>query len=449
MNAGQFNSTIVAQATPAGKSAIAIVRLSGQMAREIALQIIHKDNLSKSMQLCDLYDLGGERFDQALVLFFQKPKSFSGEDMVEFHTHGNPLIVEILIETCLSLGARLAQPGEFSQRAFLNQKIDLVQAEAIKDMIEASSQNLLRASLRQFSGQLTQKLQKLINDLSKASALAQGALDFPIDTAEDFQEEEVKQLVNLSLHTLERLLSSARSSYILREGLGIAIVGRPNAGKSSLLNALLDNDRAIVSSRAGTTRDFLEESLLVRDIPVRLVDTAGLNPDSADELECIGIEKAYQIAREADLILYIFDCVEGLTERDQQLIRRLADNNHQSPLHIIANKSDLLAHTDDNSYLYVSTKTRYNLDKLEDLIKTSSNINQLEGDFALALNQRQSLCLKQAYTCLSDAKEEDLDILSASLVESVWHLSQINAQDTLNASEKLIDKVFQDFCIGK
>lgn len=463
-----MSETIIAQATAKMPSAIAIVRMSGIKATEIAQKICCQtnwSNLSNNRVLAYLYDENGKQFEQALILIFKTPNSFTGEDIIEFHCHGNNLICDKLIKTALFYGARLALPGEFTQRAFLNRKLDLIQAEAIMDLIQARSEKLLKAASSQLNGNLSQKINLLIQKLFDIMGLIHGPLDFPMET--EFLEIDLTLIENLLEEIkieLQGLIKKAKQINIYRQGLKTLILGRPNVGKSSLLNALLQEDRAIVSSTAGTTRDFISESLSIADIPLNLIDTAGLRNEKfiKDDLEKKGIEKAKSLMKEAELIFFVFDSGEGWTMEDQNLFAQIqAEKLKETPIILIGNKIDLL-----NNAQQEVLKTE--LENMPDLILISAQAqtgfldlektiiklfqlpsSSIEGDFEIAINQRQSLCLQKAENILKTINLNlPTEIISTLTQEIIQVLQEINGSQTYS-SDTAMQSIFANFCIGK
>ncbi len=462
------SGTIIAQATAKMASAIAIIRMSGLNAFEIAEKICPKTNwlkITNNRVLSYLYDQDGKSFEQALILIFKAPNSFTGEDIIEFHCHGNNLICDKLIKTALFYGANLALPGEFTQRAFMNGKLDLIQAEAIMDLIQARSEKLLKAASSQLNGDLSFKINSLIEKLFKIMGLIHGPLDFPLET--EFLEIDLRELENLLKQIkaeIQVLIRKAEQINIYRQGLKTLILGRPNVGKSSLLNALLQEDRAIVSSIAGTTRDFITESLSIADIPLNLIDTAGLRDEEfiKDDLEKIGIIKAKNLMKEAELIFFVFDGFDGWTAEDEKLFEQIkVEKLTETPIILLANKVDLLntVQLKDlesklktiKNLIYISAQTAKGLSDLEktiiNLFKLSEN--SLEGDFEIAINQRQNLCLQKADNILKTINLNlSVEIISTLIQEAIECLQEINGSQTYS-SDTAMRSIFANFCIGK
>ena len=330
--------TIVALATPAGKSAVALVRLSGPEARRVLAALaprLEADRKPRRPRLAELDDASGERIDRGLVTFFAAPDSYTGEDVVEISIHGSPVAVSRLIEAAISAGARGARPGEFTERAFRAGKLDLVRAEAVRDLIEAQTPAASRFSASRMEGGLSRKIEAAREDLLAAAAGIAAAIDFSDDVGERM-DPEVERRLRAAAESLARLSDTYRTGRLLASGCRVAILGRPNAGKSTLFNALVGSARAIVTEIPGTTRDALEAVVDVRGIAVTVVDTAGLRA-TEDVVEKIGVARAHQEAGRADAVIYVYDASGGLAAEDSDALARIAD----TPRVLVANKSDL------------------------------------------------------------------------------------------------------------
>lgn len=358
--------TIVAIATPPGRGGVGIVRISGPKAYAIALCL----NGNKALQprlatFCSLYKGNNEVLDQGLVLYFKGPHSFTGEDIIEIQAHGSPVVLDLLIKESIAAGARLARPGEFSERAFLNDKIDLIQAEAIADLIQASSDTAARMALKSLQGDFSKKINQLNEELIYLRMYVEAAIDFPEEEIDFLNDGNVSQLLQRIIGRLEEIRSQANQGVLLREGLSLVIAGRPNAGKSTLINNLAGRDVAIVTEIAGTTRDIMREHILLDDIPLHIIDTAGLR-DSDDLVEKEGIKRAWQELKRADCVLLVVD----INNRDQQnsLLNELRLTlPNKIPIITVYNKIDttkLTAKCDEHT-VYLSAKTGEGLDELK------------------------------------------------------------------------------------
>ncbi len=444
-------STIIAQSTVSGVSAIAVVRMSGHRAFEIALKLSKKEFFKNQIELSWLYDSLNNKIDQALILNFKAPASFTGEDVIEFHVHGNQLIVENLIVECIKLGAVQAQAGEFTQRAFLNKKLDLIKSEAIRDLIYSKNHKLLKASLNQLNGKFNEKIKFLEKELLNILISIQAYLDFPSDV-EDINIKKIN--FDKCLIIINRLIESARSSNLFRKGLKTAIIGRPNVGKSSLLNCLLNEERSIVSSTSGTTRDFIREELLIGDVPILLIDTAGINKETNCEIEQKGIKKAFELIESIDLILFVFDLSKGFTEEDQRLFEEIKEFNKDAKIIILGNKADLEAPQPPKGgvkFIKISAKENTGLEILIKELHELVSFDKFSGDFELSITQRQCLSLIQCKEILENSKSlitGQLELLSVNLESVLKILKEISSGENLD-SEEILSALFGSFCIGK
>lgn len=457
-----MSSTIIAQATPYGQSAIAIIRLTGSNALNI-INNLTRSTINKPRTLAWVYnhELNSEKIDQALILYFPAPNSYTGEDIIEIHTHGNQLIINKIITSALHYGAVLAQPGEFTQRAYLNNKLSLATAESVADLIHARSEKLLSGAVNQYEGKFQEKINLLENNLINILSQIQAKLDFPLDTIDqELNTSNINNSLTKVKNQITRLLQSAHSSNLLREGVNTLILGRPNAGKSSLLNYILNKNRAIVSDIAGTTRDFLEEQIILGDIPLNLIDTAGIKSHTQDLIEQTGIDKALGLIKEAEVILLVIDLSKGVSSESIDLLNQCTENNPQAKPVIIFNKSDLVTQDKQDffanyikqnhnvPYIFISTKQETGLEQLTQIIQELIQINNLQDDFELSLNQRQAICLQSALNNLENISYEYLELASTHIQEAIYHLRQITGTEELDP-EKLLDEVFSNFCIGK
>jgi tRNA modification GTPase len=357
--------TIVALATPTGRSGIGVIRLSGGDASMIVRRLVAEDDFHptpRTANLKGLHDLTGEAIDEAIVTYFKAPHSFTGEDVVEISCHGSPVLLRQVIDICLALDARMAEPGEFSLRALANGRMDLAEAEAIRDLIDAQTAASARQAVRQMRGEMSATLQPVKDDLLDVIVVLESALEFVEDDLPDFQTESLRARLVLIAGSVQKIADTFKAGKLIRDGLRVAIVGRPNVGKSSLFNALLGRDRAIVTDIAGTTRDQLHERLVVNDIPISLIDTAGLR-ETTDTVESIGVERSKAVMADADIVVVMLDVTEPMTGEDETIIGSVADIEHI----IAVNKIDLQPAVDLKS-------------KIKDLRSTVVSISAKTGD---------------------------------------------------------------------
>lgn len=439
---------ICALATPTGKGALAIVRLSGKDAYSIANKITHMKLTSRFAHYTAFYDFNDEIIDQGLAIFFKAPASFTGEDVIEFHSHGNPLVTELLLKTLCSLGARLANPGEFSLRAFLNNKIDLAQAEAIADLINSTTEQAARTATRSLQGAFSERVNSVVTQLIQMRMHIEAHLDFP---DEEIDRQHVAQLSTqlISLNNfLEELLQQAKLGERLQTGATIAIAGKPNAGKSSLLNVLAQSEVAIVTEIPGTTRDPLNADIEIQGVAVRLIDTAGLR-DTKDIVEAKGIERAQQALAQADLILWLTD----VSNEDSQVVPKEIDANKVIFVH---NKIDLLdaSKQNDNKNIYISAKNQIGIDKLIEQIGLrilgDDDLGE-NGDTPFMARSRHVIALQNAQENIRAAQKHlgsslQLELSAEDLRLAQQNLGIITGEFT---PDDLLGKIFSEFCIGK
>jgi len=459
-----MTDTIAALATPSGRSGIGVIRLSGSGALTIARRLVGSEDFHptpRSATLNGLHALNGETIDQALITYFKAPHSFTGEDVVEISCHGSPVVLRQVIDLCLSLDARLAEPGEFSLRALGNGRMDLAEAEAIRDLIDAQTTAAARQAVRQMRGELSSTLQPIKDDLLDVIVVLESALEFVEDDLPDFQTESLGARLRLIVESVAKVAATFKAGHLLRDGLRIAIVGRPNVGKSSLFNALLGSDRAIVTDIAGTTRDQLHERFSINDIPVSLIDTAGLR-ETEDTVESIGVERTRGAMADADLVIVMLDASEQTSDEDREILRSVADLNY-----IIAlNKIDLVPSTDvdhlvasEHSSLAllrpritpISAKTGDGLDGLrEAIIRPFTNEDISTAGFLVTDARHHDLLLRtkaeidQSIEQLDQRQSEEIVLIG--LHNAMRYLGEITGETT---TEDMLTRIFSTFCIGK
>ncbi|GAA6760152.1 tRNA uridine-5-carboxymethylaminomethyl(34) synthesis GTPase MnmE [Thermus oshimai] len=426
---------ICAVATPPGKGAIGVVRLSGKGALEIGARVFRgKDPRGMKggrFTLGHLVDpRTGEAIDQALLLVFRAPRSYTGEDLLEFHLHGSPAVLRRAVEALLAAGARMAGPGEFTLRAYLNGKMDLAQAEAVLALIEAEGELARRQALRGLEGALSRRIEALQGKLLDLLAHVQALLDYP---EEGVEPHEAATVIREALGEVEGLLAQARASALAQRGARLALIGAPNAGKSSLLNALLGYERALVSPIPGTTRDYLEAPLELFGIPLVAVDTAGVR-ETEDPIERAGVERALRIAEEADLVLYLADSSAPRPTPPPLPPRTI----------YVATKADLPPLWEDPRYLRVSSLTGEGLEALKARIREA--LLGEEGEGGVFLSDRQKEALLRAKERLEEALTLPEDLMGLALEEAVRALNALLGRDV---TEEVVDRVFRNFCVGK
>jgi len=441
--------TIVAIATANGIGSISIVRLSGVDALKIALKISQRENLTNRMAtLSKIYDDKKELIDEALLIYFKNPHSFTGEDVVEFQCHGGIAITNIVLESCIKAGARAATPGEFSKRAFLNGKIDLSQAQAISKMIEARSEDAVKLLARQLKGELKDFVEDIRKDLLFMLAYTEVNIDYAEEDLPSDIFEQIKQKLDAIAIKLENTLEASKRREGLIDGFKVAIVGKPNVGKSSLLNKLLNFNRAIVSDIAGTTRDTIEESVKIGSHIIKIVDTAGIR-DASDEIERIGIEKSIEAIEEADIIIALFDGSREFDSEDNK-IKELLNNTTKETV-IVINKSDLEQKMDKDNFsddlVFLNAKENINelISKIENILNQNSS-----GDDVTLISKQQvtevELTLRNIKEAFTPLETGELEFFAHHINVSLDHMSNITRP---YEHTQMLDVMFGEFCLGK
>ena len=444
MNIIQEFDTITAIATPIGTGGVGVIRISGDKSFEIIDKIYSKHNLEAGKISHGWIIDGDKKIDEVILLPFRNPHSYTGEDVIEIHCHGGINVVRNILDVVLKNGARMAERGEFTKRAFLNKKMDLAQAEAVADLIHAKTRDFAKQSAKNLSGVLGTKIKEIRTDIFNVLSKIIAGIDFPEDVAEPEYDYIIDEFEK-ALDKINRILASANSSNVMRQGIKIAIVGRPNVGKSSLFNTLLNVERAIVTDIAGTTRDVLTETL-DWDVAITLVDTAGIRDnDEVGKVEEIGIEYSKQSADEADLVLFLYDASKGLNDDDKAILDLIKDKNHI----VIANKADLVQERKPDAF-YLSTVTKEGLDELKDKIKQASYNFSLE-DTEFVTNNRQQDCLIKCRESLMQALEASKihqlqDLISIDLKSALLYLDEITGEVI---TDDILNNIFDHFCIGK
>ena len=444
MNILQEFDTIAAIATPLGTGGVGVIRISGEKSFEIADKIFSKHNLEAGKIAHGWIVDGEKKVDEVIVLPFRNPHSYTGEDVIEIHCHGGVNVVKNILSLVLKNGARTAERGEFTKRAFLNKKMDLSQAEAVADLIHAKTRNFALQSAKNLSGVLSEKISQIRGQIFETLSRIVAGIDFPEDVAEPEYSYLIESFEK-SLSEIDKILSCAQSSNILRQGIKVAIVGRPNVGKSSLFNTLLNANRAIVTDIAGTTRDVIKETLDL-DVAVTLIDTAGIrDTDEVGKVEEIGIEFSKQSADEADLVIFLYDSSKGITEEDKEIYELIKNKPHLE----VANKCDLIEKKSEDK-IYISTKTGEGISELRELIKSKVCDFSIE-DTEYITNERQVDCLEKCKESLTNALEaakrfELQDLISIDLKSALLFLDEITGEVI---TDDILNNIFDHFCIGK
>jgi len=449
----------VALATPPGVGAIGVIRLSGEKAIDIANNLFPSKNLAEQASHAahvGLLQEGNRILDEVVITLFKCPRSYTGEDVVEISCHGSPFVQRQVIDAIIQKGARLARPGEFTQRAFLKGKLDLTQAEAVADLIASGTQAAQRAALQSLRGGFSEELKQLREQLIQFSALLELELDFSQEDVTFADRTQLKELFLRLEKATHALLDSFKLGNVIKNGVRVAIVGKPNAGKSTLLNSLLNENRAIVSEVAGTTRDTIEEILNIEGVLFRLIDTAGLRDTTVDQIERVGIERSREKMKSADLILYLFDIADSINEIKNWVLDAQAQGFR---FLLVANKLDLaesalLAEVSSNLSvipLFISAKDKTNLDELKKAMLQEVLSGEMLHENTIVTNERHYQALQQVALALADTNrgiENGLasDLLALEIRRCLQYLGEITGEIT---NEDQLDFIFSKFCIGK
>jgi tRNA modification GTPase len=445
---------IVAIATASGRGGIGVVRVSGKGLARYAEQVLKRAAQPRMAHRLVLQDRDGSAIDDGLLLFFAGPSSYTGEDVIEFHGHGGPVVMQAVQARWLELvpGARLAAPGEFTERAFLNGKLDLAQAEAVADLIDAGSMQAARGAVHSLQGVFSHKVRELVESLTQLRTLVEATLDFPEEEIEFLKSARALERLDAIRAQLDRVLVQARQGAVLRQGLQVVLVGEPNVGKSSVLNALAGDDVAIVTPIAGTTRDRIVQPIQVGGVLLNVVDTAGLR-DTADEVERLGIERTWQAVEQADIVLLLSDARQPLSETASALAAQVAQRAPNARRVVVFNKSDLLDSgvAKSSEGLLVSAKTGRGLDALRDELLATAGLAST-GETAFTARQRHVGALEVAANHLTQAVrcgeqgDEALELFAEELRLAQRSLGSITGE--LSADD-LLGQIFSTFCIGK
>lgn len=454
--------TIVAQATAPGKGGVGIIRVSGPLSKQVAETIAGKCPKPRYADYLTFKGLDNSILDQGIVLFFKGPNSFTGEDVVEFQGHGGPVVIDLLLKEITKIdGIRMARAGEFSERAFLNDKIDLAQAEAIADLIESTSEQAAKSALQSLQGEFSNKIHALVELMIQLRIYVEAAIDFPDEEIDFLSDGKVAGDLDHIIDSLETVKKQAQQGAIMREGMRVVIAGRPNAGKSSLLNALSGKDSAIVTDIAGTTRDVLKEHIHIDGMPLHIIDTAGLR-ESPDTVEQIGIERAWKEIVEADKVLLMVDATEHKgsdsvidpMEIWPEFMERLPDS---MPLTIVRNKIDLINETEsqtqvsnDFPVISISAQQKIGVEELRQHLKTAMGFEG-NSEGAFMARRRHLDALDNAYSHLLQGKEQLHSFIAGETLAEELRIAQQHLNEITGefSSDDLLGRIFSSFCIGK
>ncbi|MBL5863154.1 tRNA uridine-5-carboxymethylaminomethyl(34) synthesis GTPase MnmE [Serratia fonticola] len=449
--------TIAALATPSGRGGVGILRISGRGAKDVALAVLGKLPKPRYADYLPFRDAEGSTLDQGIALWFPGPNSFTGEDVLELQGHGGPVILDLLLKRVLALpDVRIARPGEFSERAFLNDKLDLAQAEAIADLIDASSEQAARSAMNSLQGAFSLRIHQLVEALTHLRIYVEAAIDFPDEEIDFLSDGKIEAQLNGVMDDLDGVRAEARQGSLLREGMKVVIAGRPNAGKSSLLNELAGREAAIVTDIAGTTRDVLREHIHIDGMPLHIIDTAGLR-EASDEVERIGIERAWNEIEQADRVLFMVDgTTTAATEPAEIWPEFMARLPSTLPITVVRNKADItgetlgLSEVNGHSLIRLSARTGEGIDLLREHLKQSMGFtSNMEGGFLA--RRRHLQALEQAAQHLVQGKEQLVSAYAGELLAEELRLAQQALSEITGefTSDDLLGRIFSSFCIGK
>jgi tRNA modification GTPase len=441
--------TIAAIATAAGRGGIGVVRLSGKAVPGIAHTLLGRLPTPRYATLCDFLADDGSAIDQGIALYFPAPHSFTGDEVLELQGHGGPAVLQLLLQRCLSLGARLAQPGEFTRRAYLNDKLDLAQAESVADLIDAASAEAARSAMRSLQGEFSRQVRALVDAVIQLRMLVEATLDFP-DEEIDFLEQADAQgkLTNIRQH-LDEVLQTARQGSLLREGMSVVLIGQPNVGKSSMLNRLAGEEVAIVTAVAGTTRDTIRQAIELDGVPLHIIDTAGLR-ETSDEVEKIGIARTWAAVEKANVALLLIDAVRGVAPSDEEILAKLPAT---LPVVRVFNKIDLARQEPSVvarggiTDIHVSAKTGAGIELLhEHLLRIAGWQPCGEGVFMARERHLRALVAAREHLVLAQQNRERLELMAEELRLAQEALGEITGEF---GADDLLGEIFSRFCIGK
>ena len=443
--------TIAAIATPAGIGGIGIIRISGPRSTEIARCMTGESVVPRKAMFRKFLDANDRTLDEGILLFFPAPHSYTGEDVCEFQCHGGPVVLHLLLARLMELGARPAEPGEYTKRAFLNEKLDLAQAEAVADLINSSTTAAAHSAMRSLRGDFSQKVHEIVDQVINLRMFIEAAIDFPEEEIDFLENSELVVSVEKIQNLLEDLLQRTSIGCVLREGIAVAIAGLPNAGKSSLLNRLAGRDRVIVTPHAGTTRDTVEVMIDIDGLAVHLTDTAGLR-ESDDSIEAEGVLRAWNAVQDADIVLYVIDSERGIADDDTHNLNKLENGR----VVVVWNKADLTREFEsplprnDYEQVFVSALAGTGIDDLVQIIQRVAGYDTTEEGIFLARRrhfrsiQRASEYVAQARSALAEDKAGEL--AAQDLRDAMDELGQITGKLT---ADELLGEIFSSFCIGK
>lgn len=441
--------TIAAVATASGAGGIGVVRISGALSKAIAIKILGHCPAPRHAAYLDFKQENGDLIDRGIAIFYPNPHSYTGEDVLELQAHGGTALMQILLARCIALGARQAEPGEFTRRAYLNDKMDLAQAEAVADVINAATVEAARSAVRSLSGAFSQRINALLLKLIDLRMYVEACLDFPEEEIDFITQGRVGEKLALIIAELSSVFANAKQGSLLREGINVVLVGQPNVGKSSLMNQLAGEEVAIVTSIAGTTRDTIKNAIQINGVPLHIIDTAGLR-ETDDEVEKFGIARTWRATETANIALLLVDASHGITETEKAILDRLPQEIAKIWVHNKIDVSKEPAKTEEKdqaTHIFISAKTGVGVDLLKSqLLKLAGYQNNSEGVFMARARHLQALAEVDVHLQLAVSQIDSAELVAEELRLAQEALSSITGEFT---PDDLLGEIFSKFCIGK
>ena len=449
MASTKLPDTIAAIATASGAGGIGVVRVSGPAVQLIAAQVLGSCPAPRHASYLDFKQANGDLIDCGIAIFYPNPHSYTGEDVLELQAHGGTALMQILLARCIALGARQAEPGEFTRRAYLNDKIDLAQAEAVADVINAATIEAAKSAVRSLSGEFSQRINALLLKLIDLRMFVEACLDFPEEEIDFITQGRVAEKLASIITELNSVFSKAKQGSLLREGINVVLVGQPNVGKSSLMNQLAGEEIAIVTSIAGTTRDTIKNAIQINGVPLHVIDTAGLR-ETDDEVEKFGIARTWRAAESANIALLLVDAAHGITETEKSILARLPQEIRKIWVHNkidVANELPLVKEINGATHIYLSAKTGAGLELLKShLLKLAGYENNSEGVFMARARHLEALLKVETHLSIAGQQIKSAELLAEELRISQAALGSITGEFT---PDDLLGEIFSKFCIGK
>ncbi len=449
MASTKLPDTIAAIATASGAGGIGVVRVSGPAVQLIAAQVLGSCPAPRHASYLDFKQANGDLIDRGIAIFYPNPHSYTGEDVLELQAHGGTALMQILLARCIVLGARQAEPGEFTRRAYLNDKIDLAQAEAVADVINAATIEAAKSAVRSLSGEFSQRISALLLKLIDLRMFVEACLDFPEEEIDFITQGRVAEKLASIITELNSVFSKAKQGSLLREGINVVLVGQPNVGKSSLMNQLAGEEIAIVTSIAGTTRDTIKNAIQINGVPLHVIDTAGLR-ETDDEVEKFGIARTWRAAESANIALLLVDAAHGITETEKSILARLPQEIRKIWVHNkidVANELALAKEINGAMHIYLSAKTGAGLELLKShLLKLAGYENNSEGVFMARARHLEALLKVETHLSIAGQQIKSAELLAEELRIAQTALGSITGEFT---PDDLLGEIFSKFCIGK